>query len=555
VDGKKVDGKKVDGKKVDGKKVDGKKAGKPGSGRSLRDGAEEQLARSPEPSHNLNEQSPEELIHELQVHQIELETQAEELRKAHLALEESRDKFLDLYEFAPVGYLTLTDKARITEVNLTGVTLLGVERSRLIREPFSKFISEKDSDPWHMFFLNILKLDDKQSCTLTLKRGIGSMFPARLEGVRSSDSSGKTIVSIVLSDITDIWQIEALKKSETQIRATLESTADGILAVDKKGKVLQASRRFAEIWKIPQAVMESGNDRILLEFVRDQLTDPDAFLKKVELLYDSDAVDMDILNFKDGRVFERDSFPMILEGACIGRVWSFRDISEHRRLEEALHQANKKLNLLSSITRHDINNELTVLHGYLEMLETKLPDPPFNVYFYKAAAAAQRIAVMIRFTREYEEIGVYVPAWHDCRTLVDTAAKKARFDQVVLKNEFPAGTEVFADPLIVKVFFSLMDNALRYGGKCTTIRFSVEERDGVYVLVCEDDGDGVVAEEKERIFKKGFGKNAGLGLALSREILDITGITIKETGEPGRGARFEMAVPKGALRLMGTGKE
>jgi signal transduction histidine kinase len=119
----------------------------------------------------------------------------------------------------------------------------------------------------------------------------------------------------------------------------------------------------------------------------------------------------------------------------------------------------------------------------------------------------------------------------------------------MVKNNLPAGSEVLADPLVVKVFYNLMDNAARYGGKITTIRFSVEERDGVHLLVCEDDGYGVVAVEKEKIFERGFGKNTGLGLALAREILDITGITIRETGEPGTGARFEMTVPKGAWRI------
>ena len=122
-----------------------------------------------------------------------------------------------------------------------------------------------------------------------------------------------------------------------------------------------------------------------------------------------------------------------------------------------------------------------------------------------------------------------------------------------MKNDLPAGVEVFSVPLIVKVFYNLMDNAVRYGGKITTIRFSVEEASDDHVIICEDDGDGVVAVEKEKIFERGFGKNTGLGLALSREILDITGITIKETGEPGKGVRFEMTVPKGAWRMKGDG--
>ena len=155
---------------------------------------------------------------------------------------------------------------------------------------------------------------------------------------------------------------------------------------------------------------------------------------------------------------------------------------------------------------------------------------------------------MIQFTKEYEEIGVHAPAWQNCRTLVDTAVKQAPLGRVTVKNDLPAGWEVFADQLVVKVFYTLMDNGVRHGGKITAIRFSVEERDGEHIVVCEDDGDGVVAAEKEKIFQRGFGKNTGLGLALSREILDITGITIAETGEPGKGARFEMTVPKGAWR-------
>ncbi len=223
---------------------------------------------------------------------------------------------------------------------------------------------------------------------------------------------------------------------------------------------------------------------------------------------------------------------------------------ELRKLSTSLTTANRKLTLLSSITRHDINNQLSVLVGYLRILEKKMPDASLSDYFQKVSTVAQRISSMIEFTREYENIGVNAPAWQNCRTLIDTAAKQAPLGQVIMKNDLPDGQEIFADPLIVKVFYNLIDNVVRYGGKITTLRFSEEKRNGDQIIVCEDDGVGVVAEEKEKIFERGFGKNTGLGLALSREILLITGITIKETGEPGKGARFEMTVPKGAWRLV-----
>ena len=255
-----------------------------------------------------------------------------------------------------------------------------------------------------------------------------------------------------------------------------------------------------------------------------------------------------------------DSNGRVIEYQSVGR-----DITEQKELENemkhheqelmefstSLATANRKLNLLSSITRHDINNQLTVQMGYLSILEKKEPDTTHNEYFQKVSTAAKRISAMIQFTKEYEEIGVHAPRWQDCHTILDTVSKQAALGKVGVKNDLSVGAEVFADPLILKVFYNLIDNAVRYGGKITTIQFFVEDGGDDHVIVCEDDGEGIVAAEKEKIFERGFGKNTGLGLAIVREILDITGISIRETGEPGKGARFEMAVPKGAWRTAG----
>jgi signal transduction histidine kinase len=113
---------------------------------------------------------------------------------------------------------------------------------------------------------------------------------------------------------------------------------------------------------------------------------------------------------------------------------------------------------------------------------------------------------------------------------------------------------VFADPLFERVIYNLIDNALRYGDdKMTVIRFSLLESDGNLVLTCEDDGEGIPYEEKKHLFRRGFGKHTGLGLFLSCEILTITGMTIRENGEPGSGARFEIMVPTGHFRSCTTG--
>ena len=167
-------------------------------------------------------------------------------------------------------------------------------------------------------------------------------------------------------EITDRKQAEeALRWSEIQLHAILESTADGILAVDKKGRMIKTNQRFAQLWRIPQSLMDAGDDRALLDSVMNQLSDPDAFLEKVRLLYNSDAVDEDTLVFKDGRVFERFSFPMIMEGVIIGRVWSFRDITERRRMEEALRDSEKRYRELSIVD--DLTQLYNSRHFYFQL--------------------------------------------------------------------------------------------------------------------------------------------------------------------------------------------
>jgi PAS domain S-box-containing protein len=184
---------------------------------------------------------------DLQTHQIELETQAEELRKAQLALEESRDKYLDLYEFAPVGYLTLNDKALIVKVNLTGATLLGNDRKKLVNARFRKFIAEKDSEQWIKYFMDVLDQEGKQTCTLMLNRGDGSMFPARLESIRITSSAATPTVRVAISDISDMRKVEeTLAESEKKIRALFDQTFQFIGMMTPDGVLIDANRTAME---------------------------------------------------------------------------------------------------------------------------------------------------------------------------------------------------------------------------------------------------------------------------------------------------------------------
>ena len=181
----------------------------------LREDAEAELARR-QPN-QVRPQHPDVLLHELLIHQIELEMQNETLRSAQLALEESRQRYFDLYEFAPVAYLTLTDKGLIEELNLAAATLLGGVRGRLLHGIFARFVAAEDANRWHLIFRNWLQQHDQQSCELVLQPKDGGRRHVRLDCKPWIDVGEARRVRITLIDITDKVQLtEALLRQEAR---------------------------------------------------------------------------------------------------------------------------------------------------------------------------------------------------------------------------------------------------------------------------------------------------------------------------------------------------
>jgi two-component system, cell cycle sensor histidine kinase and response regulator CckA len=212
----------------------------------LRKAAEDQFESSTGLSLELADQTPEEIIHELQVNQIELEMQNAELKRIQLELEASRNKYQDLYDFAPVAYFTLNLKGFIKDVNLTGGALLGTPRPKLLGRGFGHFVAAESLEQWDQHFLTVLGHEEKHSCVLTLKCQDGSSFYARLESIRinapdepqGEDDSGHVIRTAV-SDITQSKLLEnALRLSEERFRSLFEAMGEGvaIFLAKKDGK-------------------------------------------------------------------------------------------------------------------------------------------------------------------------------------------------------------------------------------------------------------------------------------------------------------------------------
>jgi PAS domain S-box-containing protein len=352
-----------------------------------------------------------------------------------------------------------------------------------------------------------------------------------------------------ITDITALRQREiALQDSESRYRTIIENTASAIAIIEKDATISYINPEFEKI--IGYVREEVEGRKKWTDFV----APPD--LQRMQEYEQERRADVEMVqaNYEfrfirfDGEA--RNGFLTLTPIPDTGKmIVSLMDITGKIQEEDALRRANKKLNFFNSITRHEILNHLTVVMGFIELSKEQLRNPDFLLTcFDKELAAATAIQNLIIFTRDYQNIGIQPPAWYSISSTIKSVAAGIRLGSITLSDD-TEGVEIYADHLIEKVFFHLLDNAVRYGKKIRTIRFFCEESFEELHVICEDDGIGIPPDAKEKIFNRQFFQNTGLDMYLSQEIVSITGMSLRETGTYGTGARFEIQVPKGAYRF------
>lgn len=334
----------------------------------------------------------------------------------------------------------------------------------------------------------------------------------------------------------------ALKKSEERYRNVVEDMTEFILRFDPVGTVQFVNEAYLRYFGIARSSIHGKCVRETLLCKGCNLEEKILGLAPGNPVFTTDTESVDhqgrprYQRWNVRALFDHDG--KMREIQAVGR-----DITEQTVAEEALRQTNQTLTLMNTITRHDVLNQLTVLSGYLDLAREKSTEENIIRYLEKARNAAGIIRLQICFTKEFQEVGAQASQWQN---LVDVL-RKAR-DQVILEGigvttEIDGGYWVDADPLLEKVFYNLLDNSIRHGEHVTKISVTAKEQDEGLLIVYEDDGIGVPAMAKESIFRREYFKNTGLGLYLIREILGITNISIRETGNEGTGVRFEITVP------------
>ena len=210
-----------------------------------------------------------------------------------------------------------------------------------------------------------------------------------------------------------------------------------------------------------------------------------------------------------------------------------------------------KIDLLFSITRRDILDQLSIIANYLERAQLKTSREAMQTFFDKTLESIESIRNQMAFVRSLQDIGITSPTWQSVKKVFWEAVMLNPSNSIDIRVEME-DFELYADPLLPRVFYNLLANSIKHGDhQLTKIRLYAQKSGESLILIYEDNGKGIPLDEKEKIFEFGHGKGTGFGLFLIRELLGYTGIMITETGEPGKGAKFEILVPKGKFRKAG----
>jgi len=531
-----------------------------------------------------------ELIHELQVHQIELEMQNEELRKSQLDLEAARDRYIDLYDFAPVSYFSISEKGLILDANFMGATMLGMERGKLTGSRFSQFIAKDDQDVFYLHRQKLFKTETKQVCELKLTKKDRTEFYGQLESYPVKDEAGNfSIIRTSLSDITERKQADlALNATKQEVESIVKTVPDIIYRLDPQGRLTFVSDSVKRYGYEPEELLGTNVMKIVypedrektIHKIKERRTG-DRSKKSFEtkfLTKNQTPVSFEIFLISAEGMYSDAEFGL---GSFLGTQGIARDISARKQAEEALRQSQEKiarlqkmesLGLLAGGVAHDLNNVLSGIVSYPELLLLDLPEDsrlrkPIETMKksgHRAVAIVQDLLTVARGVATMKEplnlndlIREYLqsPEFHKFNEYHPAVAIRTNLDNDLLNI---AGSLVH----IRKVAMNLVSNAVEAIEGSGNVAISTVNRyvdrplkgyddvkTGEYaVLAVSDGGSGISSKDLERIFepfytKKVMGRSGtGLGLAVVWNVVqDHQGYIDVQSGK--NGTTFEIYFP------------
>jgi len=466
--------------------------------------------------------------------------------------EEERARLAAIVEYSDDAIIGKSLEGCITRWNAGAERLYGYSAHEIVGKSISLLVPPDLPDDTPLIIERIRNGEPVIRYETQRRKKDGGLINVTLTASQIRDAQNRLIgVYITAHDITRRKQVEvAVHASEIRYRRLFETAQDAILILDgDTGEIIDANKFILDMLGYP---LEDFIGRHLWElgFLKDKAFAKTAFEKlQTDGYIRYEDLPLETIQGKAMSVEFISNVYLVGEKRII--QCNIRDITDRKRAEHALALASRKLKLMTGITRHDILNQVMVLSGSLELALKSVKEPDKIAHINRARNAADTIQHQIAFTREYEDLGVRSPVWQRLSIIASTAASQMTASAITF--DIPDDLlEIYADPLLIKVFYNLFDNARQHGGAVTRISISHHPAGTGLIIRVADNGTGISPEDKTQLFERGFGKHTGLGLFHSREILSITGISITETGIAGKGAQFEIAVPGGAFRLAET---
>ncbi|MDD4126905.1 MAG: MASE3 domain-containing protein [Methanomicrobium sp.] len=458
------------------------------------------------------------------------------------------------------------EEGRFLACNKNFERLLGAQESGVLGKTDYDFVDKEIADYFRKYD-NIAIEAEKPVINEEWVTYADDGHKAYLETIKTpmTDSDGKLLGVLGIGrDITRRKEMEdnlrkkatELKKFSRDLSVIIDNAPAMIWYKDTDNNIIRINPKAAETTGLSVKEIGGKNTRDLFPSYAEKYYNDDLKVirsKKPKL----GIIEQMITAAGENLWVSTDKIPLMDENGDVYGLLAFvTDITGQKKTQDALKEVNRKLNLLSSITRHDILNQITGAAGYLEIIGMNDEIPKGSKaeeHIQKISEAVGTIEKQINFTGYYKDLGEQEPRWFDVGRTIDRVREDLDSDRVELKNNV-SDIKIFADPLFEKVIYNLIDNAVKHGDKITEISFYTEEKPGELIIICEDDGVGIPDEYKEKIFRREYYKNSGLGLFLSREILAINDLTITGTGTLGEGARFELHFSEDKFRSNGDAK-